>query len=109
MHLYNAWLPPPVAALTVKERDSFARVISSVKASYITDDPDSVFSTLKYISVLDLLVHSLFSSSIYVKNHASGFVSFRFPDVEVAATQSVCLISLLLILCLRLNFSGLTT
>ncbi|XP_054818668.1 proteasome activator subunit 4 [Prosopis cineraria] len=56
MHLYNAWLPPPVAAQTVKERDSFARVISAVKASYSPDDPDSVFSTLRYISVLDLFL-----------------------------------------------------
>ncbi|KAI4307795.1 hypothetical protein L6164_030939 [Bauhinia variegata] len=56
MHLYNAWLPPPVAAQTAKERESFARVISSVKDSYRLDDPESVYSTLKWISVLDLFL-----------------------------------------------------
>ena len=56
MHLYNAWLPPPVAAQTAGERDSFARVIAAVKSAFRSDDPDSVFSTLKFISVLDLSV-----------------------------------------------------
>ncbi|XLU76931.1 hypothetical protein S245_000352 [Arachis hypogaea] len=54
MHLYNAWLPPPLAAQTAAERDSFRRVISDVSASFRPDDPESVFSTLKFISVLDL-------------------------------------------------------
>ncbi|WVY94964.1 hypothetical protein V8G54_034052 [Vigna mungo] len=54
MHLYNAWLPPPVAAQTAAERDSFTRVIAAVKSSFRPDDPESVFSTLKFISVLDL-------------------------------------------------------
>ncbi|KAJ1393019.1 Proteasome activator Blm10, mid region, partial [Sesbania bispinosa] len=54
MHLYNAWLPPPVAAQTAAERESFARIIATVKSSFRHDDPESVFSTLKYISVLDL-------------------------------------------------------
>ncbi|KAG4920653.1 hypothetical protein JHK84_049501 [Glycine max] len=56
MHLYNAWLPPPVAAQTAGERDSFARVIAAVKSAFRSDDPDSVFSTLKFISVLDLFI-----------------------------------------------------
>ncbi|KAJ7963489.1 proteasome activator subunit 4-like [Quillaja saponaria] len=56
MHLYNAWLPPPVAAETIKEKESFARVIRSVKDSYRPDDPESVYSTLKWISVIDLFV-----------------------------------------------------
>ncbi|QHO48207.1 hypothetical protein S83_000344 [Arachis hypogaea] len=56
MHLYNAWLPPPLAAQTAAERDSFRRVISDVSASFRPDDPESVFSTLKFISVLDLSV-----------------------------------------------------
>ncbi|XP_015881496.3 proteasome activator subunit 4 isoform X1 [Ziziphus jujuba] len=54
MHLYNAWLPPPVAEETKREKDSFARVVSSVRNSYRTDDPDSVYSTLKWVSVIDL-------------------------------------------------------
>ncbi|PPR91638.1 hypothetical protein GOBAR_AA29036 [Gossypium barbadense] len=56
MHLYNAWLPPPVAEETKKERESFSRVVSSLKDLYRADDPDSVFSTLKWISVIDLFI-----------------------------------------------------
>ncbi|WCJ32534.1 Proteasome activator subunit 4 [Euphorbia peplus] len=56
MHLYNAWLPPPVAADTVKEAESFTRVVNSVKVSFNPHDPDSVYSTLKWISVIDLFI-----------------------------------------------------
>ncbi|KAK8626330.1 hypothetical protein V6N13_133981 [Hibiscus sabdariffa] len=56
MHLYNAWLPPPVAQETKKEKESFSRVVSSIKDLYRPDDPDSVYSTLKWISVLDLFI-----------------------------------------------------
>ncbi|RZC00082.1 proteasome activator subunit 4-like [Glycine soja] len=56
MHLYNAWLPPPVASQTSGERDSFARLIAAVNSSFRSDDPDSVYSTLKFISVLDLFI-----------------------------------------------------
>ncbi|XP_061367392.1 proteasome activator subunit 4 isoform X1 [Gastrolobium bilobum] len=56
MHLCNAWLPPPVAAQTVAERDSFARIIAIAKSSFRPDDPESVFSTLKYVSVLELFI-----------------------------------------------------
>lgn len=56
MHRYNAWLPPPVADATKKEKESFAGVVSSVKESYIAGDPESVYSTLKWISVIDLFV-----------------------------------------------------
>ncbi|RHN67495.1 putative proteasome activator Blm10, mid region [Medicago truncatula] len=56
MHLYNAWLPPPVAAQTAGERDSFARIIAYVDSSFNRDDPESVYSTLKYISVLDIFI-----------------------------------------------------
>ncbi|KAM1760864.1 hypothetical protein ACFX12_003699 [Malus domestica] len=31
MHLYNAWLPPPVAEESKKENESFSWVVSSVK------------------------------------------------------------------------------
>lgn len=74
MHLYNAWLPPPVAAQTAAERDSFARVIAAVKSSFRDDDPDSVFSTLKYISVLDLLVPFL----IFNFQFQLSLFTFRF-------------------------------
>ncbi|KVI02352.1 Armadillo-type fold [Cynara cardunculus var. scolymus] len=56
MHLYNAWLPPPVADATKKEKESFAGVLSSVKESYLVDDPESVYSTLKWISVINLFI-----------------------------------------------------
>lgn len=56
MHRYNAWLPPPVADATKKEKESFAGVLFSVKESYLADDPESVYSTLKWISVIDLFV-----------------------------------------------------
>lgn len=54
MHLYNAWLPPPVAEETKKEKDSFAAVVKSVKELYRPDDPESVYATLKWISIIDL-------------------------------------------------------
>ncbi|GLT79522.1 hypothetical protein SLA2020_510070 [Shorea laevis] len=56
MHLYNAWLPPPVAEETKKEKQSFSRVVSSVKDLYRPDDPESVYSTLKWISVIELFI-----------------------------------------------------
>ncbi|KAJ6770850.1 PROTEASOME ACTIVATOR COMPLEX SUBUNIT 4 [Salix purpurea] len=56
MHLYNAWLPPPVVEETKKEKDSFRSVLKFVKDSYKPDDPDSVYSTLKWISVLELFI-----------------------------------------------------
>ncbi|GMH05877.1 hypothetical protein Nepgr_007717 [Nepenthes gracilis] len=56
MHLYNAWLPPPIAEATKREKESFARVVNSVKDSYRPGDPDSVYSTLKWISVIDLFI-----------------------------------------------------
>ncbi|XP_050246119.1 proteasome activator subunit 4-like isoform X3 [Quercus robur] len=56
MHLYNAWLPPPVAQETKREKESFSRVVCSVKNSFKPDDPDSVYSTLKWISVIDLFI-----------------------------------------------------
>ncbi|KAK2971931.1 hypothetical protein RJ640_004951 [Escallonia rubra] len=56
MHLYNAWLPPPVAEETKKEKESFVRVVKSVKESYSADDPESVYSSLKWVSVVDLFI-----------------------------------------------------
>ena len=54
MHLYNAWLPPPIAEETKKEPESFRRVVKSVQQSYRPDDPESVYSTIKWIPVIDL-------------------------------------------------------
>ncbi|KAG5550916.1 hypothetical protein RHGRI_009372 [Rhododendron griersonianum] len=83
MHLYNAWLPPAVAEETKREKESFARVVSSVKASFQPDDPESVYSTLKWVSVIDLFVHlyttgrndELFTSSISVYSILPCFMS----------------------------------
>jgi proteasome activator subunit 4 len=55
MHLYNKWLPPPVVEDTKKEAEAFASVVQSVKGAWAgADDPDSVYATLKWISVIDL-------------------------------------------------------
>ncbi|XP_057472456.1 proteasome activator subunit 4-like isoform X2 [Actinidia eriantha] len=56
MHLYNAWLPPPVAEETKREKESFALVVRSVRESYRPEDPESVYSTIKWVSVIDLFV-----------------------------------------------------
>ncbi|XP_057983590.1 proteasome activator subunit 4 [Malania oleifera] len=56
MHLYNAWLPPPVVDETKREKESFARVVCSVKELWRPDDPDSVYSTLRWVSVIDLFI-----------------------------------------------------
>ncbi|KAF5728502.1 proteasome activator subunit 4 isoform X2 [Tripterygium wilfordii] len=56
MHLYNAWLPPAVAEETKREKESFTSVVTSVKLAYNSDDPDSVYATLKWISVIDLFI-----------------------------------------------------
>lgn len=63
MHLYNAWLPPPIAEETKKEPESFRRVVKSVQQSYRPDDPESVYSTIKWIPVIDLWVFSFFLNS----------------------------------------------
>lgn len=55
MHLYNAWLPPPVAEQTAKEKESFALLVRSVQESWRPDDPESVSDTLKWIPVIELL------------------------------------------------------
>ncbi|KAG9448800.1 hypothetical protein H6P81_008765 [Aristolochia fimbriata] len=56
MHLYNAWLPPPVAEQTKREKDSFASIVKSVKESWRSDDLESVYATLKWIPVIDLFI-----------------------------------------------------
>lgn len=56
MHLYNAWLPPPVAEDSKREREAFAGVVKSVKESFNPDNSESVYSTLKWVSVIDLFV-----------------------------------------------------
>ncbi|KNA18101.1 hypothetical protein SOVF_073840 isoform A [Spinacia oleracea] len=56
MHLYNAWLPPPIVEDSKKEKESFSRCVHLLKDSYRPQDPDSVYSTLKWISVFDLFI-----------------------------------------------------
>jgi proteasome activator subunit 4 len=85
MHLYNAWLPPPVAAQTAGERDSFARIIAAVNSSFNRDDPESVYSTLKYISVLDMLVP--FFNSSFVADFRFLLLYF---DFIVFSFQLIC-------------------
>ncbi|KAB1215015.1 Proteasome activator subunit 4 [Morella rubra] len=56
MHVYNAWLPPPVAEETKREKESFARVVRTLGDSYRPDDPDSVYSTLNWIPLIKLFI-----------------------------------------------------
>ncbi|KAL8135505.1 hypothetical protein AgCh_010229 [Apium graveolens] len=56
MHLYNAWLPPPIAEEAIKETESFSRVVKSVQQSFRPNDPESVYSTIKWIPVIDLFI-----------------------------------------------------
>ncbi|KAJ4793820.1 Proteasome activator subunit 4 [Rhynchospora pubera] len=57
MHLYNAWLPPPAVEETKKEAEAFASVVQSVKDAWAgPTDPDSVYATLKWISLIDLFI-----------------------------------------------------
>ncbi|KAL1204884.1 Proteasome activator subunit 4 [Cardamine amara subsp. amara] len=58
MHLYNELLPPPVAEETKKEKESFARVVRCVKELHRPDDPESVYATMKWISVIELFVRA---------------------------------------------------
>lgn len=66
MHVYNAWLPPPVAEETKREKESFARVVRTLGDSYRPDDPDSVYSTLNWIPLIKLLVLSVSRSYISI-------------------------------------------
>ncbi|XP_039119734.1 proteasome activator subunit 4 isoform X1 [Dioscorea cayenensis subsp. rotundata] len=56
MHLYNAWLPPSVAEETKREAESFTAAVRSVRCLWRPDDADSVYATLKWISVLELFI-----------------------------------------------------
>ncbi|XWS27672.1 hypothetical protein CRYUN_Cryun25bG0001500 [Craigia yunnanensis] len=96
MHLYNAWLPLPVAEETKKEKESFSRVVSSLKDLYRPDDPDSVYSTLKWISVIDLIGkdqtgtyrHALTPVLLYIQYMAKCFFClFSF----IKAKSDICL------------------
>ncbi|XP_031493399.1 proteasome activator subunit 4 isoform X1 [Nymphaea colorata] len=58
MHLYNAWLPPPVAEKCKDEEASFLLVVNSVRNSWRPDYPDSVYSTIKWISIIDLYLRA---------------------------------------------------
>ena len=54
MHLFNAWLPPAVAEESKREKEAFAFFVHSVKNSWRSEDPESVYSTLKWISIIHL-------------------------------------------------------
>ena len=49
MHVYNAWLPPPVAQLTFLETKAFSEAVQKLKK----DLDVSPFATLKWISVVN--------------------------------------------------------
>lgn len=67
MHLYNSWLPPPIVQETIREKEAFSRVVLSLNNSYHPGDPDSVYATLKWISVIHLYVYNTITSFILWK------------------------------------------
>ncbi|GJN28951.1 hypothetical protein PR202_gb17129 [Eleusine coracana subsp. coracana] len=56
MHLYNAWLPPPVVEAARGEAVAFAGAVRAAAAAWQPGDPDSAYATLKWISVFDLFI-----------------------------------------------------
>lgn len=54
MHLYNAWLPPPVATAARGEAAAFAGAVRAAADAWLPGDPDSAYATLKWTSVFDL-------------------------------------------------------
>ncbi|XP_066369880.1 proteasome activator subunit 4-like isoform X2 [Miscanthus floridulus] len=56
MHLYNAWLPPPVATAARGEAAAFAGAVRTAAGAWLPGDPDSAYATLKWISVFDLFI-----------------------------------------------------
>ncbi|XP_062228827.1 proteasome activator subunit 4 [Phragmites australis] len=56
MHLYNAWLPPVVAAAARGEAAAFASAVRGAADAWRPGDPDSAYATLKWISVFDLFI-----------------------------------------------------
>lgn len=107
MHLYNAWLPPPVALETTKEKESFALVVNSLKDSYRPDDLDSVYSTLKWVSVIDLSVFLLFldSDSGVAFNGFLKFPPFLFFFFQLLLLVIVLPVYFFKFVCLSLSLS----
>lgn len=56
MHLYNAWLPPPVSTAARGEAAAFAGAVRTAADAWLPGDPDSAYATLKWISVFDLFI-----------------------------------------------------
>jgi proteasome activator subunit 4 len=54
MHLYNAWLPPPVSTAARGEAAAFAGAVRTAADAWLPGDSDSAYATLKWISVFDL-------------------------------------------------------
>ncbi|KAL6547028.1 hypothetical protein OROMI_022749 [Orobanche minor] len=84
MHLYNAWLPPPVAEETKREKHAFAGVVKSVKESYNPDDPESVHSTLKWVSVIHLFVTA--KSELFVED-VTTIVEFGLELFQISENK----------------------
>ncbi|KAL5729683.1 hypothetical protein ACHQM5_002598 [Ranunculus cassubicifolius] len=55
MHLYNAWLPPGVAEETKREKESFSKLVRSLKQSSLDSNGD-VDHLDPWISVIDLFI-----------------------------------------------------
>ncbi|XP_031478674.1 proteasome activator subunit 4-like isoform X3 [Nymphaea colorata] len=96
MHLYNAWLPPPVAEKCKDEARTFGLVVRSVRDSWLPDSPDSVYSTLKWISIIDLYLEARseilledvkalieIGFDIFLRSHDKLFVQVRWGNILI--------------------------
>lgn len=68
MHLYNSWLPPPVAAQTALETQAFSETVRRLQQDWQPQLPSSALATFKWISV--------------VNNFIKAKSELAIPDVE---------------------------
>ncbi|KAG9159869.1 hypothetical protein Leryth_007864 [Lithospermum erythrorhizon] len=87
MHLYNCWLPPPVAEETKREKEAFAGVVKAVKEAYKADDPESVYATLKFVPIVDLFIKA--KSELLLEDVSTlvtmGLELFQIADNKIYA------------------------
>ncbi|EFJ06309.1 hypothetical protein SELMODRAFT_236562 [Selaginella moellendorffii] len=58
MHLYNAWLPPPVVEAIHGEEEVMGEIADKLQRAWKPNDPKSKFATLKWISLINNLVRA---------------------------------------------------
>ncbi|RVX14648.1 Proteasome activator subunit 4 [Vitis vinifera] len=85
----------PVAEATKGEKEAFGRVVAAVKEAWRPEDPESVYSTLKWISVIDLSVgltvrFSLPEAWPSSRDSKDGITGRCFPDIQATSASSIC-------------------